>query len=91
MPPSRPLRIPVVNRVVKLAPLPIPEAGKVESPLLDRGEAAAFLRMSSSWVRAETLAGRIPCVRLGRRCLYDKRALENLIAQATTKGAIANG
>lgn len=87
----KPLKIPTISRRVQIAALPIPEAGKVESPLLDRGEAAAFLRMSPSWVRAETLAGRLPCVRFGRRCLYDKRALENLIAQASTNGATANG
>ena len=42
-----------------------PNAGARE-PLLVAGELAAMLRVTTGWVYAQTRAGRMPCVRLGR-------------------------
>ncbi len=36
---------------------------------------AATLRLPRSWLRAEALARRIPCVRIGRRLLFDVEAV----------------
>jgi excisionase family DNA binding protein len=43
--------------------------------LLVAGEVAALLRVTTSWVYAETRAGRIPCVRLGRYYRYRRSAI----------------
>jgi excisionase family DNA binding protein len=43
--------------------------------LLVAGEVAAMLRVTTGWVYAETRAGRIPCVRLGRYYRYRASAI----------------
>jgi excisionase family DNA binding protein len=45
------------------------------SKLLTVPETAAFLRVSVSTVRAWTYQGRLPVVKLGRRCLYKEEDL----------------
>jgi excisionase family DNA binding protein len=44
--------------------------------LLLAGEVAAMLRVTTGWVYAETRAGRMPCVRLGRYYRYRASAIE---------------
>lgn len=39
-------------------------------PLWTATEVAAYLRMSKSWVRHETAAGRLPCCRIGSAVRY---------------------
>jgi excisionase family DNA binding protein len=49
--------------------------------LLVAGELAAMLQVNTSWVYAETRAGRIPCVRLGRYYRYRAAAIEAWLAE----------
>jgi excisionase family DNA binding protein len=46
------------------------------SPLLTAAEVAALLGVPTSWVYAETRAGRIPSVSLGRYRRYRREAIE---------------
>jgi excisionase family DNA binding protein len=47
----------------------------VSERLLDAGEVAELLAVPVSWVRAETRAGRIPHLALGRYRRYDREAV----------------
>jgi excisionase family DNA binding protein len=49
----------------------------VTDRLLTASEVAERLRVPLSWVRAETRAGRIPHVKLGRYRRYDSPAVVN--------------
>src|SRR5262249_10314454 len=42
---------------------------------------SARLRLPAPWLRAEALAGRIPCLKVGRRLLSNPRAVEEKLAQ----------
>lgn len=48
--------------------------------LLDAGEVAAVLGVPKTWVYAETRAGRLPYVELGRYRRYRRSALDAWIA-----------
>lgn len=48
--------------------------------LLDAGEVAAMLGVPKTWVYAETRAGRLPYVELGRYRRYRRSALDAWIA-----------
>jgi len=54
---------------------PTPAAGV----LLTADEVAALLRVSKAWVYAQTRAGRIPHVRLGRHVRYRRAAIESWV------------
>ena len=43
--------------------------------LLNAAEVAELLSVPESWVRQETRAGRIPHLRLGRYCRYERAAV----------------
>jgi excisionase family DNA binding protein len=55
-----------------LAEVPPPRAGE---PLLTADEVAQVLRVTRAWVYAETRAGRLPHVRLGRYVRYRRSAI----------------
>lgn len=48
---------------------------------------ARRLRIDRRWLRAQALQGRLPCLRIGRRLLFDLLAAEEAIADmaATTR------
>ena len=48
---------------------------RVTERLLEAAEVAERLRVPVSWVRAETRAGRMPCLTLGRYRRYDWAAV----------------
>jgi excisionase family DNA binding protein len=50
--------------------------GAARERLLVAGEVAAMLRVTTGWVYAQTRAGRMPCVRLGRYYRYRVSAIE---------------
>jgi excisionase family DNA binding protein len=50
--------------------------GDPHDQLLVAGEVAAMLRVTTGWVYAQTRAGRMPCVRLGRYYRYRVSAIE---------------
>lgn len=48
---------------------------------------AKRLCLPATWLKAETDRGRIPCLRAGRRCLYNVEAVEQcLLNRAVTNG-----
>lgn len=61
-------------------PLPSPRRGSRPpagaEPLLDAIAVAEWLQVTTSWVYAETRAGRLPHVNLGRYYRYRRSALE---------------
>lgn len=58
----------------------------MEGRLLTAGEVADHLRVKRSWVYAETRAGRIPHVRLGRYVRYSPGAVERWISEKAQIG-----
>jgi excisionase family DNA binding protein len=59
----------------------------VTDRLLDANEVAARLNVPESWVRAETRAGRLPHVALGRYRRYSWSAIEQWLAEQSGGGA----
>ena len=51
---------------------------------------AALLRLPRAWLRAEALAGRIPCLRVGRRLLFDPDAVRAALARRAAQGEGGN-
>jgi excisionase family DNA binding protein len=47
--------------------------------VLTQAQAAAYLGISVELLRKETLAGRVPAARLGRRWRYSRAALDELL------------
>ena len=60
-------------------PLGSPTAEGVSDQVLTAGEAAALLRVTKGWLYAETRAGRIPHLRLGRYVRYRRSAIERCL------------
>ena len=54
-------------------------------PPLPIGPAARHLRLPVSWLKAEADAGRLPCVRAGRRLLFNVAAVAALLAERATR------
>jgi hypothetical protein len=42
---------------------------------------AARLRLPADWLRAEALSGRIPCLRVGKKMLFNAEAVERVLAE----------
>ncbi len=42
---------------------------------------ALHTRLPREWLRQEALAGRIPCLRIGRKLLFNPEAVENALAE----------
>jgi hypothetical protein len=42
---------------------------------------SAQLRLPREWLRQEALAGRIPCLRIGRKMLFNCEAVERTLAE----------
>jgi hypothetical protein len=49
--------------------------------LLSLPRLAAQLRLPREWLRAEALAGRLPCLRVGRKLLFNLSAVERELAE----------
>ena len=56
--------------------------------LLDLGRVARRIGVTRQWLRAEADAGRIPCLRAGKRYLFNLAAVKDALAAlaATSKG-----
>ena len=53
--------------------------------LLSLNQLARTLRVNRDWLRSEALAGRIPCLRAGRRLLFNLAAVREELAQRAAK------
>lgn len=54
-------------------------------PLLDYAAAAQALGISEPWLKKETQAGRVPCVRLGRAVRFSEENLDAIVAARTQR------
>lgn len=73
---------------------PLPE--KSSSTLLSLPRMAIRLGVACSWLKAEALAGRVPCLRAGRSFLFnpkatEKRLLERASRESLSIQGVANG
>jgi hypothetical protein len=51
------------------------------SDLLTLHRLAAHLHLSREWLRAEALAGRLTCLRVGRKLLFSLPTIERILAE----------
>lgn len=49
---------------------------------------AARLRLPARWLKSEAIAGRIPCLRVGRRFLFNVDAVEQALAARAANRAV---
>jgi len=61
----------------------------MSAQLLTAEQVAAMLGMSCDWIYAETRAGRIPHVKLGRYRRYRAEAIEHWIAELEAGGSVS--
>lgn len=47
---------------------------------------ARELRLPVNWLKGEALTGRIPCLKIGRRLRFNKKAVEDSLAKRAAKG-----
>ena len=62
------------------------EALAVESVLLRLPALARELKLPRDWLRTEADAGRIPCLRVGRKLLFQIEAVKRALAERAAKG-----
>jgi hypothetical protein len=51
---------------------------------------SARLRLPRRWLRAEALASRIPCLKVGRKLLFNPVAVEKTLAERAASGQEAS-
>lgn len=63
------------------------------SELLTLNRLARTLRMSRAWLKEEALAGRLPCLRVGRKLFFEVAAVRRELAQqaAANRVGVSNG
>jgi hypothetical protein len=49
--------------------------------LLNLSRLSQALRLPREWLKAEALAGRLPCLRVGRRLRFDAEAVEQALSE----------
>lgn len=65
----------------------MPMLGGMQTPLLALLEVADRTNLPATWLRREAEAGRIPCLRIGRRLMFDLAAvLKALTDRQNTEG-----
>jgi hypothetical protein len=52
-----------------------------EHKLTNLYQTATQLRVPPSWLRDEALAGRVPCLRIGKRLRFNVEAVEKALAE----------
>jgi hypothetical protein len=61
------------------------------SDLLTLHQLAARLRLAREWLRKEAFAGRLPCLRAGRKLLFNLSTVERILAErAATSREVSN-
>ena len=56
-----------------------------ETKLLTVVALARVLRIPATWLKSEALAGRLPCLRVGRRMLFNRDAVEVALLERAAK------
>ncbi len=51
---------------------------------------AAHMRLPREWLRNEALAGHLPCLRVGRKMLFNLAAVEQTLAERAAAGREAS-
>ncbi len=56
------------------------------SDLLTLNRLARTLRLSRAWLKEEALAGRLPCLRVGRKLLFELATIKRELAERAATG-----
>ena len=61
--------------------------------LLTLNRLARTLRLSRDWLRREAIAGRLPCLRIGRKLLFELATIKRELAEraATRREGVSDG
>jgi hypothetical protein len=59
------------------------------SELLTLHRLSTHLRLPRDWLRSEADAGRLPCLRVGRKLLFNLHAVERVLAERAASNAEA--
>ena len=54
--------------------------------LLTLHRLATHLRLPRQWLRQEALAGRLPCLRVGRKLLFNLATVQTVLAERAATG-----
>jgi hypothetical protein len=54
--------------------------------VLSLNRLASHLRLPRAWLREEARAGRVPCLKIGRRMLFNVAAVQSVLAARAAKG-----
>jgi excisionase family DNA binding protein len=49
------------------------------------------LKLPAPWLRAQAEAGKIPCLKVGRRVLFNPAAVERALAEMAANSTLADG
>ena len=63
----------------------------MENELCNLLEMARLLNIPASWLKNEALAGRIPCLKIGRRLLFNPAAARSALAQQAKRFGVREG
>lgn len=55
--------------------------------LVDIGQLAARLKLPIRWLKTEAKAGRLPCLRVGRRWFFDALTVDQTLAERASRRA----
>ena len=57
-----------------------------DAPFITANELANALNLPVSWIKAEAQAGRLPCIRAGRRLMFDPALVRASLAERSRGG-----
>jgi hypothetical protein len=57
--------------------------------VINLSKLAHRLRLPREWLRGEALAGRIPCLRVGRRLFFNPTAVEQALAERAANDRVS--
>src|SRR5262249_9936601 len=57
------------------------ESLPVQQELFNLNRLATYFRLPRDWLKAEAIAGRIPCLKIGRKFFFNVKAVEAALAE----------
>lgn len=61
------------------------------SSLMTPSQLATRLKLPRTWLHAEAVSGRLPCLKVGRRLLFNLHAVEEALSKLAAQGrGVAN-